>query len=276
MYSRIADEAAPLRPRRVIGIVGGLGPFAHIELERRLLAAAGSPDGEQEYPEWIVASIASAPDRTAAVLGQGPSPTPWLVRSLETLATCADFALIACVTAHAFLEEAQAQVRLPVLDLVELTLLEAARRCGADAKVGVLATTGALRSGIFPRAAAQLALRLELLSLLDLPSGEGLQEELLMRPIYGPLQDGQRAAGGIKCGGEQDPLTGVPHRDALTAAVRVLAGAGAACVAMACTEIGVSLGQAPIDAITLLDPLDLGARRAVSIARGELPLPGRR
>ncbi len=40
-------EARPGAWMRTIGIVGGLGPYAHLELERRLLAAVSPADGDQ-------------------------------------------------------------------------------------------------------------------------------------------------------------------------------------------------------------------------------------
>lgn len=261
------------RWQRVIGILGGLGPYAHMEFERRLLAAVESPASDQEYPEWIVASISHTPDRTAALLGQGPSPLPSLLRGLDQLAAGADFAVITCLTAHAFLDEIRACARLPVLDMIALTLAEAAQRFGGGARIGVLATVGALASGIYDQVRRRVAPQLELLSPLDLPNGERVQEELVMRPIYGPLREGRRLPGGIKSGGERDPETGVAHRDALTTAVRRLSAAGASCVITGCTEIPLVLGRERSEGTLLLDPLDLAARVAVQIARGELPLP---
>src|SRR6478672_8946138 len=128
--------------RRVIGIAGGMGPYAHLEFERRLLAAIEQPLSDQDYPEWVVSSVPQTPDRTAALLEDGPSPMPWLLRSFERLSRCADFAVLTCITAHAFLDEIRQRVALPILDMVELTLAEAARRHGPGARVGVLATTG--------------------------------------------------------------------------------------------------------------------------------------
>jgi len=261
--------------QHVIGIVGGLGPHAHIEFERRLLAAVESPAGDQDYPEWIVASIPHTPDRTVALLESGPSPVPSLLRALDRLAAGADFAVIACMTAHAFLDEIRSRAPLPVLDLVELTLAEAARKF-SGARVGVLATTGALKGGVYSPAGTCLASGLDLVSLLDLPGGDKLQEDLVMRPIYGPLHEGRRLSGGIKSGVDTDPETKVAHRETLEAAVRALVGAGASCVVTGCTEIALVLGREPVDGTPLLDPLDLAAHTAVSIARGEQPLPASR
>ncbi len=198
--------------QRVIGILGGLGPYAHLEFERRLLAAVENSATDQEYPEWIVASIPQTPDRTAALLGQGPSPVPALLRGLDKLAASAHFAVITCMTAHAFLDEIRAQARLPILDIVALTLAEAARKLGGPARIGILATVGALASGVYCQARDRVAPHLDLLSLLDLPDGERFQEELVMRPIYGPLHQGRRRPGGSSPAG-----TGIPRPASLTA-----------------------------------------------------------
>lgn len=261
------------QPQRVIGIAGGMGPHAHIEFERRLLAAVENPRSDQDYPEWVVSSVPNTPDRTVALLEGGPSPMPCLLRSLERLAFCADFAVLTCITAHAFLEEIRARVRLPILNMAEVTMKEAAWRIGPNARVGILATTGALCGRVYQLAASHVAPSLELLSLLDLPDGDELQEELVMRPIYGPLREGQRGPGGIKCWGCCDVESGTPHRDTLSTAVRRLATAGAACVIMGCTEIPLALGREPVAGVPLLDPLDIAARVAVRIARYEAPLP---
>ena len=196
-----------------------------------------------------------------------------LLRSFERLASCADFAVLTCITAHAFLDEIRAQVRLPILDIVELTLAEAARRFGPGARTGILATTGALRGHVYRRAASRVAPGLDMVSLLDLSEGDALQEELVTRPIYGPLLEGRRQPGGIKSGGDRDLETGIRHRDSLATAVRRLAGASAVCVITGCTEIPLALGREPVDGIPLLDPIDLAARTAVRIASGEFPLP---
>lgn len=178
-----------------------------------------------------------------------------------------------CITAHAFLEEIRPKVRLPILDMVEVTLAEASRRFGRRARIGILATTGALRGGVYQSAAARMAPDLDLVSLRDLPAGDALQEELVMRPIYGPLREGRRWPGGIKSGGDRDLETGIHHRDSLADAVGRLAAVGAVCVVTGCREIPLALGRDPVNGTSLLDPLDLTAHIAVGIARGDLPLP---
>lgn len=244
----------------LLGIVGGLGPHAHVEFERRLLKAAEPVRTEQDYPPWVLVSLPATPDRTTCLLGGGPSPAPFLRQSLELLAGRADFAVIACITAHAFLNDVRPESPVPVLDLVEATLSEVVARWGEGAHVGVMATTGTLHSGLFPSTAARLAPGLRVSSLRDLTDGERLQEEWVMRAIYG-----------LKAGA--DPATTARLTGLLKRAAGRLAEAGADVVLTACTEIGMALGSGRAEGAELLDPLDVGARAALAVSRGERPLP---
>ncbi len=260
------------RYSRVIGIVGGLGPHAHIDFERRLLAAVAAPSRDQDYPDWLLSACSSTPDRTESLSGGGPSPVPGLVQSLTRLEGRADFAVIVCITAHAFLDQLRPRVQIPILDVVAATFA----RCRPGDRVGLLATTGTLDSGLFQRTARRVEAGPEVVSLRDLPAGRELQEELVMRPIYGPLQgDGSRLGGGLKVGGDRDPLTGVPHLATLTRAAALLAGAGAAAVIAGCTEISLVFGGCggTVAGLPLLDCMDIAAGAALGIARGDLPLP---
>lgn len=276
---------APGRPRwpRIIGILGGLGPHAHIELERCLLQAVGQPAHEQDYPEWFVASLPATPDRTLALLGEGPSPVPALAAGLRRLEPLVDFAVVACHTAHAFLGEAQSQVGLPVLSLVEQVvstldsaLHDSSRAPGTrhgTAKVGLLATTGTLRARLYPKAAQSGGYRLDFISLLDLPDGGRLQEELVMRPIYGRKTLEGRAGGGIKSGASTDPESKRQHAHVLREATARLVAAGADCILPACTEISLALRSGSIDEVPIFDPLQILAAAALEVASGRRPLP---
>jgi len=272
--------------KHVIGIVGGLGPYAHVELERLILEVTrrrfGPALSDQDYPEWIVSSIPGTPDRTLALLGQAPSPVRWLRQSVERISGSAetpgaDFAVIACNTAHAYLEELCRGVRLPILDMVTETINAAVRQTKPGARLGILATTGTLRSGIYASAAVRAGSALTVVSLLDVGTsdrnGEQLQEELVMEPIYGKLHNGRRTGGGIKSGLVQGQER-QPARESLRRAVQLLAAAGAELVITGCTEIPLALGRDSVDGIPLLDPLMVAAEAAVAIALGDRPLPG--
>lgn len=265
--------------RRVIGIVGGLGPHAHIELERLLLAETerhlGEVVSDQDYPAWILSSLPGTADRTQALIGEGSSPLPDLVLSARRLlsrpdASGADFVVIPCNTAHAFLPELRRYVPLPFLDMIGETVREALERIGPGGTVGVLATTGTLRAGLYQRAIHE---RARMVTPLDLPDGERLQEECIMTPIYGPRRDGRRLGGGIKAGRYRDPEKLPALAGPLRRACEHLASSGARLVITACTEIPLVLGRKAAGDVPLLDPLAVAAKACIDIASGDRPLP---
>lgn len=243
--------------------MGGLGPHAHIAFESQLLAACEAAV-DQDYPPWILSSLPATPDRTAAILEGAESPLPQLVASLKNLEGRADFALTVCNTAHAFLEEAAAQVRLPVLHLIRETVMALDRQLPAEETaptIGLLATTGTLRLGIYPETAAIDAPRLAWRSPLDLVDGDPVQSQLVMEPIYG-----------VKAGGKANS-DGVTYADQLASAAQRLFDSGCDAVVLGCTEISVALGARTQDDQRLVDPLQIAAQRCLQIAAGDAPLP---
>jgi len=275
------QETPGLSPRqgRIIGIVGGLGPRAHIQLESHLLRSAAEILGarkDQDFPEWILSSMPQTPDRTQAVKSRAADPTPWLVRSVKRLEGCrqeqggpaagADFAVIACVSAHMFLPAVRRQVRIPIVSMVTQTA-RAIAAAHPQAKVGVLATTGTLESGIFHDELRQRDLAA--VSLLDLPDGQSLQAKLVMEPIYGPVVDGVVAGGGIK-GDDVRP----EHIEALTMAGTMLVeSAGAEVIVAGCTEIGLAfIDRTSVCGAALIDPMRVIADVAIRLAFDLMPL----
>ncbi|MBI4213980.1 MAG: aspartate/glutamate racemase family protein [Chloroflexi bacterium] len=281
MSADIDAKGGSLRWKHVIGILGGMGPYAHIELEKQLLQATaeliGRPPVDQDYPSWLLASFPETPDRTLALLGRGPSPLPWLERGVRSITAGqpglrAEFVVIACITAHAYLEQLQRRVAVPVVD----TIVETVRRAAdlGARRVGVLATTGALQARVYQDAAERLADGMEIVSLLDLEhggrSGVDLQELLLMEPVYGPWTSSGRAGGGLKSGLVEDPAGEISGR--VAEGVRLLKEARAELVVLGCTELPMVIRD-QAHGIPLLDPLAIVARSAVEMASGIRPLP---
>lgn len=257
--------------------MGGLGPHAHIELEWLLLAATerklGRSAGDQDYPPWVLSSMSGTPDRTRALLEGGESPVEALVASAERLRS-ADFAVIPCNSAHAFLGEVRKRVDLPILDMIRQAAARAVATVGPAGTIGVLAASGTLASGLYPDWIHRLAPGARVVSPLDLPGGQELQERLVMEPIFGRLVDGVRLGGGIKSGAYRDPEKKEKLAEPMREAARALAKEGAQIVLTACTEIPLVLGRDEFDDTPLLDPMEVAAEDAVDIALGELDLPG--
>ena len=250
--------------KHVIGIVGGLGPHAHVEFEALLLSATaralGRSPKDQDYPAWLLSSMPGTPDRTGALLRGAPSPVEALVESANRIRG-ADFAVIPCNTAHAFLDDVRARVELPFLDMIDETAAEALSRVGETGTIGLLAASGTLESGLYPKRIHARAPGARVISPLDLPDGASLQERLVMEPIF--------ADRGIKAGGFRDPARREELAEPMRVATRRLVENGAELVLTACTEIPLVLGRERVDDIPLLDPMAVASTAAVAIALGD-------
>ena len=139
---------------------------------------------------------------------------------------------------------------------------ELARDLAPGSRVGLLATTGTVESGLYHRALAERGL--EGRSLLDLPRGEELQRRLVMEPIYGPYQDGRHAGGGIKSGGSAAEARTL----LLRAAETLVSELGCRALVAGCTEIPLALPDAEVANVPLVDSVDVLARVAVTRAYG--------
>lgn len=241
----------------VPGILGGLGPLAHVELERHLIEenVRRGARGDADHPVWIVLNATDIPDRTLSLKRLAPDCTPWLVRYGNRLAAAgADFIIVPCNTAHAFYEPVCRQLRAPWVHLVDETAQHIARSHPHVRKVGVLATDGTLATGVYERRLRKLGLRAVA---FELGSDEQSQ---VMQAIYDPTW-------GVKA----SSAPGERVRSALVAAGRQLVARGAEVVVAACTELSVAV-RGLDSAVPWIDPLRVVAATMLDLA---FAVPGR-
>jgi len=144
----------------VVGIIGGMGPAATVDLMRRLVERTPATD-DADHLHVIVESNPQIPSRIAHLIeGTGEDPTPELVRIARNLEQ-AGAALLAmpCNTAHFYAPAIQAAVQVPLLNMVQLTASRLATNFPA-ATVGLLSSTAVHRTGIYHQALATAGLSL--------------------------------------------------------------------------------------------------------------------
>jgi len=224
--------APPLR-QPVVGILGGMGPDATVELMQRVIRATPARD-DADHIRMIVDNNPKVPSRIAALIertGDDPAPViAAMARGLETAG--ADFLVIACNTAHHYLPSIRDAVSIPVVDMIGLTIARIHALGPTVRRIGVLASPAVRLTGLLeaPFGAAGLS--------VFYPEGAADAEVLrVIRAVKaGDLGEGQQRA----------------YADA---AARLVA-AGADALLIACTELS-ALGAlpGPTPAIDTLDTL---------------------
>jgi len=142
---------------KTIGIMGGMGPMATVDLMKKIILATEA-GCDQEHIPMLVYNNPQIPDRTAAIMGKGPSPASAMLETARKLEQGgADFIIIACNTAHYFLPEILPQLSIPVISIMEATVAGARRR-GVNT-VGLLATSGTVSTGLYQKELEKQGLR---------------------------------------------------------------------------------------------------------------------
>ena len=116
----------------VIGVIGGMGPDATVDLMRRVIEATPADD-DADHIRMIVDNNPKIPSRMKALIdGTGEDPAPVLAamaRGFETAG--ADVLVIPCNTAHHYLPAIRAAVRVPVVDMIALSVPRLTAMLGA-------------------------------------------------------------------------------------------------------------------------------------------------
>ena len=142
----------------VIGVLGGMGPLATVDVFRKLTEHADAAT-DQEHPRVVIDSNTDIPDRTAALLHGGADPVPEMVKSAKRLAAAgAQVIIMPCNTAHGFYEPVAASVDVPVLHMIALT--RDALSAQGIKTAGLLATDGTIETGIYQRCFARSGIEL--------------------------------------------------------------------------------------------------------------------
>lgn len=229
--------------KRTIGVLGGMGPEATAYFFTLIIKRTDAARDQDHIP-ILIYNNPRIPPRTDALIGKGPSPVPLLREGARRLEKSgADFIVMPCITAHAFLQPMRSAVSIPILDIPKETARWTRKSFPRVKQAGLIASTGTVRSGLFDAAFARVGV-----SLL-VPSER--EQEKIMTAIFGPE--------GIKAGA---PSAG-PKKLILSVA-KSLIRRGAEAIIAGCTEVPLVLKTKDLT-VPLIEPLGIAAQ--VSILR---------
>ena len=137
---------------RIVGVLGGMGPEATVEMMRRVIAATPADD-DADHIRMIVDNNPKVPSRIKALIdGNGEDPGPALAAMARGLQTAgAEVLVIPCNTAHHYLPVIEAAVDIAVIDVVALTAARLSTGSSRPRQIGMLASTAVRLVGLFNR-----------------------------------------------------------------------------------------------------------------------------
>ncbi len=232
---------------KTIGVLGGMGPMATVDLARAIVenTLAGC---DQQHPPMIVDSNTRIADRTAFLTGRSEEdPRPEIIKSIQRLEQAgAGCIVMPCNTAHAFYDEISAAAAKPVLHMPEETARWIAEHHPEEKEIGVLATQGTYAAGVYGDSLRKFGLA------QVKPDDAGREEAT--RLIYD----------GIKANNYDYDFSG--YEQAIKAFKRET---GIKVIILGCTELSVAHAFHPIEGI-YADPLQIVARAAITLVNGRV------
>lgn len=200
----------------IMGIFGGMGPDATADLYQKVVDYTPARI-DQEHIPTIIFSNPKVPDRTASIESGdgGELIKPYLSYSVRKLESAgASFIAIPCNTVHYYYDFMQESVRIPIINMIRETAIEIANNYPDVKKVGLLATTGTIGTGLYNK-------ELEAKGFEVITPSDTIEINMVMKAIYGFKS-------------KTDPQV---NEDLLAIAGQHLADRGAEIIVLGCTEI---------------------------------------
>jgi aspartate racemase len=232
---------------KIIGILGGMGPEATIDLFARIVKHTHAKK-DDDHLRIIIDNNPKMPSRQDAILKGGESPVPAMRETARNLERAgADFIIIGANTPHYFYDEIRNAVRIPFLHIIEEAAKETVKAVPGVRKVGVLATSAAMKTGLYQECFKKYGIEV-----LDIP---------------GEIQDQvQKSIFSFKYDGKTPEVI-----ELIVGPVRHLIMNGAEALVMGCTEIPIILEGMEFS-VPMIDPNEVIAVAAVQCAKNQRAL----
>lgn len=219
-----------MKTEKVVGILGGMGPEATVELMRRIVART-SASVDNDHIHCVVDQNSKVPNRVESIKGNIPSAGPVLADMARRLeAYGADMLCMPCNTAHHYLDEIRAASTLPFIDMLNCTAMRVRQLHPKATKAAVLCTMGTRMTGLYEQRLAAHG--------LEVVYPDAMMQEKITAIIAG-------VKGGQDCG---------PLQQQFQEVIDAMLGQGVPVCIAACTELSVICPQhaSVVDALDAL------------------------
>jgi len=115
---------------RILGILGGMGPYASLEFNKKLFDFCDAKK-DWEFIHTILDSDVTIPSRTRHLLYGEEDPSPYIVRAIGRLQRAgAEAVVLPCNSVHYFYERVVPHIGIPWLNMLEIVSDEIRNRGG--------------------------------------------------------------------------------------------------------------------------------------------------
>jgi aspartate racemase len=241
---------------KTIGIVGGVGTYAGIDLYRKIYQHTDARTDQDHLPVVLVSVPEKVLDRTEFLLGEvEENPGIAIAGIINTLGSAgAEVIGIPCNTAHSPVIFNEIQNRIPenikLLNMIEEVGRYISTIYPEIRKAGILATTGIYLSKVYT----------DVLSSYNIEAiypEESMQKSLVHPAIYDKSY-------GIKA--FSDPVTDRARNDLLEVASS-LVHQGSEAIILGCTEIPLAIPETSIEQSIVIDSVSILAQALIMNSR---------
>ena len=149
----------------MIGILGGMGTQAGLDFCNKL-AMINRGKIDQEYPLFILYNKSNIPGRPESIsihaktssnkFGKPENFKKYnkvlksLIEGCNSLQKSGcKFIVIPCNTAHYWYNDLQKKIKIPIINMPKEVFLHTKKNCKKNSKIGILATEGTLKTGVY-------------------------------------------------------------------------------------------------------------------------------
>jgi aspartate racemase len=241
---------------KTIGIVGGVGTYAGIDLYRKIYQHTDARTDQDHLPVVLVSVPEKVLDRTEFLLGEvEENPGIAIAGIINTLGSAgAEVIGIPCNTAHSPVIFNEIQNRIPenikLLNMIEEVGRYISTTFPEISKAGIMATTGTYLSKVYT----------DVLSTYNIEAiypKESMQKSLVHPAIYDKSY-------GIKA--FSDPVTDRARNDLLEVA-SLLVQQGSEAIILGCTEIPLAIPETLIEQSVVIDSVSILAQALITNSR---------
>lgn len=285
---------------KTIGIVGGLGPEATVDIFQKIIRLSPAKT-DKKHLRILIDNNPKVPSRIKAVLENGKSPLASLIKMAQGLENLgADFLIMPCITADFYTPQIRKQINIPFLSIIDETADYIFNIKPRIKKVGLLATEATMRMGTFHQALIEKkfeivhqknhseilkqiipTIRKSYYHLMAIDVDNDLHDLQVTKTLF--AQEVSRKVDfsiaipklstmrkkvmkaifgqhGIKAGHYSQP------HQLLKSAANELKKEGAQAIILGCTEIPLVLKDKDVTGVKLVDPMKVLAQKAVDLA----------